>query len=231
MCTVINSTHWWFVLYTFLELLLPPHSQQTLTCCHSLKEDLWVAQRCVCTSQLCTWQCSHSQWYAWSGTVWCFHLHLDMIPLGSVRGRSNIHSIYLGGKAKTLRSSDNSYIVHKVKIIQSSWITQLSVCQLTDEMIHTVIHMATVLGCIVRLNSLVQVNASISSVHQVDNMTQLLSDMVKLWDHIWGWYFVLIINPKFLHLWLLLANAHHAYLPFRLNPDSKTADRYTFSKY
>ena len=85
----MKLTHWWFVLCMFLQLLLPPHSQQPLTHCHSLREDLRVAQRCDYTSLLCIEQGSHSQYPQEtqsgnrSGTVWCLHQSLDMGPLGS----------------------------------------------------------------------------------------------------------------------------------------------------
>ena len=55
------DTHWWFVLYNFLQDPLPPHSQQPLTHCHNLREDLRVAQICGYSLHLCTWRCSHSQ--------------------------------------------------------------------------------------------------------------------------------------------------------------------------
>ena len=79
-------THKGFVLYMFLQLLLPPHSQQPLTHCRSLREDLRAVQRCDYTSQLCTWQCSHSQYPQqtqsgnWSGTVWCPLLAFGIPP-------------------------------------------------------------------------------------------------------------------------------------------------------
>ena len=57
----LNSTYGWFVLYMLSQLPLPPHSQQPLTHCHSLREDLRVVQMCGYTSQLCIQQCSHSQ--------------------------------------------------------------------------------------------------------------------------------------------------------------------------
>ena len=67
-------------------------------------------------------------------------------------GRSNLCSIYLVGEAKTFRSSGNCYIAN-----------------LHCELIYTVINMATILGCIV---SLLEVNASISSVHQHDSIVK-----------------------------------------------------------
>ena len=47
-----SSTHRCFVLYKFLQLPLPPHSQQPLTHCHNLRED-WGWLKGVATPPSC----------------------------------------------------------------------------------------------------------------------------------------------------------------------------------
>ena len=83
----IQLTHWWLVLYMFLQLPLPLHSWQPLTHCHNSREDLRVAKGKV-TPSSCTLSNSHilSNSHRWPSlesysVLWCFPQYLDMPPL------------------------------------------------------------------------------------------------------------------------------------------------------
>ena len=123
---ISGVTHWWVVLYTFLLLPLPLHSQQPLTHYHNLREDLRVAQRCGCTSHLCTSKYSCSQQYSgnWSCTIWWLHLCLGMDPLHPGWRHEKVLNIQIGfqlyqhprifaDRTKTTNNTHNKPVIHR----------------------------------------------------------------------------------------------------------------------